>query len=188
MSAAWIGVIGVLGGVVLGAAINLVAEYSRWNREDERLERDRLRTLEDRRRELCIELMTATDEILSRLHTFAEIRSTKPAAWRSDAYAQRLADAIEAVNSAQNRSYNELRIIGMSRKLTTTADRLLELSSTAVNGAFAARVEWWDADEWGDAGSDFLDAANAEFGIVTKPRRSLAVEARPSAGGAARAP
>jgi hypothetical protein len=187
VNAAWIGVIGVLGGVLLGAGVNLVGDRFRWKREDERLERDRVRLRSERRRELCIDLATATDELLSRLHTFAEIRSAKPVAWRSDEYAQHLNDAIEAVVSAQNRSYNELRIMGMGGRLLDAADRLVELSSGAVNGAFAEKkVEWWDSSEWGDASSRFLDAAHAEFGTATRGRRAPVARLqapRPSQGG-----
>lgn len=180
MNAAWIGVIGVLGGVVLGAGVNLVGDHFRWKREEERLERDSARALADRRRELCIDLATATDELFSRLHTFAELRSAKPAAWRSDDYAQRVVDAIEAVNTTLNRSYNELRIMGMRGRLLTTADRLIEISGGAVNGAFAEKkVEWWDSNEWGEASSEFLDAAHTEFRDGAKGRRAPVIRPHP---------
>jgi hypothetical protein len=168
VSAAWIGVIGVLGGVALGAAVNLVADHFRWDREDERLERERLQALLERRRELCVELSTAADEVFSRAWSFIDLRNQSTKSWRADPYLQSLADALEGVTTALYRSYNELRILGMSARLTEAADRLLEVSGGAVNEAFSEDAEGWDDDERSAAGYGFLDAAQAEFGLAAR--------------------
>lgn len=158
--------IGVLGGVVLGAAVNLVADHFRWKREDERLERDQVRTLDDHRRELCVELSTSTDELFSRAWSLIDHRTEGPKTWRADPYVQSLADKLEAVSASVNRSYNELRILGMGARLIEAADRLLAVHVEAVNAAFAEEPGEWDGDEQSEASNDFLEAAHDELGIT----------------------
>jgi hypothetical protein len=179
VNAAWIGVIGALGGVVLGATVNLVADHFRWQREEARLEQDRLRAMHERRRELSVVLASTVDELSSRAWTLADYRAETPKGWRADPYVQLLADKIDAVLAAVNRSYNELRILGIGDELTDAADRLLELSVEAVNSTFADELGEWDVEALSVAGGDFLDAAHDEFGVTRRIQRP----GRPSAAG-----
>jgi hypothetical protein len=169
MSAAWIGVIGVLGGVVLGAVVNIVGEHLRWQREEARLRSDRAQALEDRRRALAVDFASTVEELGSRLWSFIDYRTSSRKDWRADAFAQAQADRIEAVLSACNRSYNELRILGMGKGMTEAANQLLDLSADATNAAFDDDVDEWDVSEIAEANGDFLAAGHQELGVVRRP-------------------
>jgi hypothetical protein len=166
VSAAWIGVIGVLGGVFLGAAVNIVADHFRWQREDVRLEQDRTRAMDDRRRELAVELATATDELFSRAWSYVDYRAENPKTWRTDNYAQALADQIESAVARVDRSYNELRILGIGDELAVASDALRGIAVDVLNATFADEVGEWDENELGAIGGRFLDAAHDEFGLT----------------------
>jgi hypothetical protein len=84
MSAAWIAVIGTLGGVVAGGATNIVLERMRWTRDDRTAERQRAEARVDRRRDRCIEFSALADEIRSRLWSFVDYRLADPEGWRTD--------------------------------------------------------------------------------------------------------
>ena len=176
MNPAWIGVIGALGGVVLGAVVNHITDRARWEREDARLDADRRRGLLERRRALAVDLVTAADELGSRVWSFVDQRGASPKGWRSDPYVQLQADTIDALTASMHRSYNELRILGIGDELADAADRLLELVVDMINAAFADEVGDWDSDALGTAGGEFLDAASDEFRVT----RRLARPGRPS--------
>ena len=166
MSAAWIGVIGVLGGVALGAVVNIIGEHVRWQREEVRLRSDRAQAMDDRRRALAVDFASTVEELGSRLWSFIDYRTSSRSDWRADPAAQAQADRIEAVLSACDRSYNELRILGMGKQMTEAADRLLELSADATNAAFDDDVDELDLSDIGEANGEYLAAGHQELGVV----------------------
>lgn len=177
MNPAWIGVIGALAGVLLAAAVSFVSDRVRWEREETRLNEDRRRAMHGRRRELAVDLVTTVDELTSRAWSFVDYRSENPKSWRTDPYAQLLGDKIDALLATVNRSYNELRILGIGDDMADAADHLLELTVDAVNATFADEAEDWDMDAFAEAGGRFLDAAHDEFRVT----RTFQSAGRPSA-------
>jgi hypothetical protein len=160
----------VLGGVVLGAVVNIVGERLRWTREEARLRSDRAQATKDRRRALAVEFASTSDELGSRVWSFVEYRASIRKDWRTDAVAQAQADKIEAVLSVFNRSYNELRILGMGEAMADAADQLLSLGVDATNAAFDDEVDEWDVGPMSEANGDFLDAGHQELGVARGPR------------------
>jgi hypothetical protein len=177
LSAAWIGVIGVLGGVVLGAVVNLVGERSRWAREEARLRSDRVQALDDRRRALAVDFASTADELSSRVWSFIQYRSSSGKDWRTDPIAQAQADKLDAVVAVFDRSYNELRILGMGVELADAADRLLSLCVDATNAAFDDDVDDWDSADLAEGNGAFLEAGHREFDVA---RGRRAARPRPS--------
>jgi hypothetical protein len=177
VSAAWIGVVGVLGGIALGAAVNIVGDHLRWQREDARLASEHRRILDDRRRGLAVDFASTVDELTSRLWSFVDHRGASAKNWRTDPHAQAREDRIEAVLSTFDRSYNELRILGIGDQVTAAADRLLLLCSELTSAAFADDLEqWeetWESAEIGEANGEFLAAVHDELGLarISRPLR-----------------
>jgi hypothetical protein len=178
VSAAWIGVIGVLGGVVLGAVVNIVGDRFRWQREEARLRSARVQAMEDRRRVLAVDFASMADELTSRVWSFIQYRTSSRKNWLTDPVAQAQADKIDTVVAAFDRSYNELRILGMGTEMAEAADELLSRCVDAVNAAYDDDGDW-DGGEVAEANGDFLAASHTELGLA---RRRPVARPSPSAG------
>ena len=163
----------MLGGVVLGAVVNIVGDRMRWAREEARLRSDRAQALDDRRRALAVDFASMADELSWHAWSFIQYRSSSGGDWRADPVAIAQADKLDAVLAVFDRSYNELRILGMGPELTEAADELLSLCVDGTNAAFDEDVDDWDSSDVGEANGAFLEAGHLELGVTRGRRTAL---------------
>jgi hypothetical protein len=176
LSAAWIAVIASLGGVALGGLLNVLADTLRWRREDRQTAVARASDREERTQQLHVDLVTVGDELMSRLYNFVDFQDENPNGWRTDPFVNDQIDKLEAAWSSFNRTYNALRVSGMTPSMQTgaieriraAADDLYDVISTAWTNAYPPDPEA-PPDAYGELANRFLDVVAAEIRPV-RPR------------------
>jgi hypothetical protein len=161
MDPAWIAVVGSLGGVAVGGGLNFVADELRVRRAAGEAGRERGREIENRRRNLCVDLATLADEISSRADSVVDYRVRVTDDWREE-YLQNRLERLEVLFSDFNRTYNELRVLGIVAR--SEADELLGLIVRAIQGAFEAENPTApDGEEISTAIGNYLAATHKQL-------------------------
>lgn len=169
MDAAWIVVIGSLGGVLIGGLLNALTEQRRQLEEARKWERERSTRLEDHRRELAAQLPSLLEEVRSRTWSYVDYRMNEPD-WRHDSYVQEQADRLEEASAAFTRVYYESLILGMSGRLAATAVELFDWRAQLMSDGFRPKITAdegyyrFDPDEWLEDINAFVAAAADELG------------------------
>jgi hypothetical protein len=177
VGAAWIAVIGTLGGVLVAGALSVVGEQMRGRREERLRAQEHTLAVEQSWRQACVALGALTSEVWSRSWALVDYREADPEGWREDAYVQGLQDALEATLGRLNEAYSELRILGT----LSFGEEMNRLYDSAVRGAASAFAETPEYPEPGigkllDA---YLAAVSVEFSLSRAGRAGIALAPGP---------